>query len=272
MRGVPQKSPPDLGLYWATRSALAIASAVANVAKLTSRAQRAEENDFVFPVVIGLNEVSLPAASLGIGLAAALDADEFGACHDRMMPRGVAPRKWPKRTGRAVLEEARTGRSTVAQVRSVQSGAAGSSRRLPLASGRRKTGVEPRAGARSPEPTLGGLRCVSRSHHLRCVAPAVAAVEVWCRSSPANEFEVHVQPSAADVTEQPTIAIHLVERGVGLENDTTAERRKSEERSSRGPRVALARAEFGRVDLDEPDSAPISKRERVTVVDRGDDD
>ena len=57
------------------------ASAVANIAELTSRAQRAEEDDFVFPVVIALNEVSLPAASLGIGLAAALDTDELDVWH-----------------------------------------------------------------------------------------------------------------------------------------------------------------------------------------------
>jgi hypothetical protein len=55
--------------------------AAANVAELTKGAQRAEKDDFVFSVVIALNEVSLPAASLGVRLAAALHTHKLGAGH-----------------------------------------------------------------------------------------------------------------------------------------------------------------------------------------------
>ncbi len=58
-----------------------VPSAVPNVAELTSGAARAKEDDFVFSIVIALNEVSLPAASLGIRVPAALDADKLGGSH-----------------------------------------------------------------------------------------------------------------------------------------------------------------------------------------------
>src|SRR5918996_6169852 len=55
--------------------------AAANVAELTKGAQRAEKDDVVFSVVIALNEVSLPASSLGVRLAAALHTHKLGAGH-----------------------------------------------------------------------------------------------------------------------------------------------------------------------------------------------
>jgi hypothetical protein len=54
---------------------------VSEVAELASCAQCAERDDFVLFVVIGINEVRLPAASFRISTSPAFDADELSGSH-----------------------------------------------------------------------------------------------------------------------------------------------------------------------------------------------
>jgi hypothetical protein len=55
--------------------------AAPEVAELTSCAPCAEKDGFVLFVVIGINEVPLPAASFRISTSPAFDADEFSGSH-----------------------------------------------------------------------------------------------------------------------------------------------------------------------------------------------
>ncbi len=76
--------------------------ALPQLAELTGGTGRAEEDQLVLVLVgVALDEVRLPAASLGIGAASAFDADELGGRHGTMMPRVAAARKWPDRTVQA---------------------------------------------------------------------------------------------------------------------------------------------------------------------------
>ena len=49
--------------------------------ELTRSALRAVEDDFVLPIVIHVDEVSLPALSVAVGDAPALDTGELGTTH-----------------------------------------------------------------------------------------------------------------------------------------------------------------------------------------------
>ncbi|MGH2948366.1 MAG: hypothetical protein ACRDPC_19270 [Solirubrobacteraceae bacterium] len=51
------------------------------IAELASSTRRAEEDDLVPAIVIGVDEVRLPAASVEVSTAPAFDADELGRRH-----------------------------------------------------------------------------------------------------------------------------------------------------------------------------------------------
>jgi hypothetical protein len=74
-------------------------SGVANVAELTSRTKRAEEDDIVPFAVIVFNHVRLPAARFGISTSQAFDADQGKGSHHKMMARTSEAAHWSERTG-----------------------------------------------------------------------------------------------------------------------------------------------------------------------------
>ncbi|MGH7477950.1 MAG: hypothetical protein ACRELD_16950, partial [Longimicrobiales bacterium] len=77
--------------------------AVPQIAELAPAARRAEEDDLVLSVVIGIDEVRLPAASVEVSTAPAFDADERGGRHghdDAANRRGAkVARRDSSRTG-----------------------------------------------------------------------------------------------------------------------------------------------------------------------------
>ena len=89
---------PEPARRWGLISSRDGSPAAANVAELTKGAQRAEKDDFVLSVVIALNEVSLPAASLGSDWRPHSTHTSSARATDRIMPRAVAVEKWPERT------------------------------------------------------------------------------------------------------------------------------------------------------------------------------
>jgi len=71
---------------------LSIERACYTVTELARRAERAEEHDLLCVVVlVGLDEVSLPAARIVVGTASALAANEVEGSHDAMIAPAVSP-------------------------------------------------------------------------------------------------------------------------------------------------------------------------------------
>ena len=96
---------------------------------------------------------------------------------------------------------------------------------------------------------------------------AIAAEEVRGRRTAANELDVDVSRLAHDVAEEPSVAIDVVEGPIPLELHRRARRHQALELALRFTREALALAELGSVDLDEPHAQPTSHVERVPVAD-----
>ncbi len=72
--------------------ALPIARACYALAELTRRAEGTEEHDLLCIVVlVGFDDVSLPAAGVANGVMPALTANELAGGHDAM----IAPAVWP---------------------------------------------------------------------------------------------------------------------------------------------------------------------------------
>jgi len=79
VRGMPRKVQP---------AGLSIERACYAVAELTRRAERTEEHDLLCVVVlVGLDEVSLPAARVRVGPTPTLAAGELEGSHDAMIAR-----------------------------------------------------------------------------------------------------------------------------------------------------------------------------------------
>ena len=96
---------------------------------------------------------------------------------------------------------------------------------------------------------------------------ALTAEEVRGRSATSDELDVDVSRLAHDIPEEPSVAIHVVEGQIPLELHRRARRHQSLELALRLTREALALAEFGGVDLDEPNTIPASHVERVSIAD-----
>jgi hypothetical protein len=110
-------------------------------------------------------------------------------------------------------------------------------------------GIEDRPWARPPQAALGSLRSPSGCHQLTRIPAAITPVEVRGGSSSADEFEIDIHAAASDVAKQPPVSVNLVKRRILFKDDTRSDWRKGQKRGARGPRVALARPEFRRVDL-----------------------
>ena len=133
------------------------------------------------------------------------------------------------------------------------------------------TGVEDRGRAGLPEPTLRCLRAPCRPHERGRMPALLTAVEVGSGSATPDELEVHVRAVSGHVPKKPAVAIGPVEPGIGLEHDPLSDRREAEQRGPRGPRITLAGAKLGRVDLEEAHPATVAEGERVAVVHGRDD-
>ena len=116
-----------------------------------------------------------------------------------------------------------------------------------------------------PRRAPAGL--VERGEQLAGMPAAIAAEEVRSRSAAANELDVDVSRLADDVAKKPSVAIDVVEGPIPLELHRCARRRQALELALRLTREALALAELGSVDLDEPHALPASHVERVPVAD-----
>ena len=100
---------------------------------------------------------------------------------------------------------------------------------------------------------------------------AIAAPEVRRGGAATHELHVHVRPLDLHVPEEPAVSVDIVEPRVVDELDVRAPRRQPLQLVLRLPRVALALAELGCVDLDEPNARTASDVERVAVADPRDD-
>jgi hypothetical protein len=105
---------------------------------------------------------------------------------------------------------------------------------------------------------------------LRRIASASAVVEPHGRGAAAYQLEVEVPPVAEDVAEEATIAVDLVEAGVGDERDGRAFGEHRPELASGRAGEALAAPDLGRVDLDEPHVEAVPEDDRVAVDHAGD--
>jgi hypothetical protein len=142
----------------------------------------------------------------------------------------------------------------------------------PALSGRnRVVRVENRCRTRSPEPTSGSPGLLRGAHQLPRVPASLGTVEVRGPDPTAHELEIHVERLALDVPKEAPVAIDRVEPGIRLQRHSTSRRCECEQRGSRGPRVTLARAELGRVDLKKPHSPTVAKRQGVAVGNGRDD-
>jgi hypothetical protein len=100
---------------------------------------------------------------------------------------------------------------------------------------------------------------------------AIAAPEIRRGGAATHELHVHVSLLDLHVPEQAAISVDVVEPRVVDELDVRARRRQPVQLELRLPRVALALAELGGVDLDEPNARSASDVERVAVADPRDD-
>ena len=100
---------------------------------------------------------------------------------------------------------------------------------------------------------------------------AIAAPEVRRGGAATHELHVHVRPLDLHVPEEPAVSVDIVEPRVVDELDVRAPRRQPLQLVLRLPRVALALAELGCVDLDEPNARSAPDVERVAVADPRDD-
>jgi hypothetical protein len=98
-------------------------------------------------------------------------------------------------------------------------------------------------------------------------APSLAAEEVRGRCPATNELDVDVHLAGDHVAQQASVAVDVVETRVALELDRSPGTRQPLELRERRAGMALALAELGRVDLDEPDALSASHIERVAVPD-----
>ena len=86
-----------------------------------------------------------------------------------------------------------------------------------------------------------------------------------------DQEAVDVQPVLEHVRQATPVAVDVVEPWVFDDADVRPEREQPLEKRSRPLRVALAFAELGRVDLDEPDDVAVRQLDGVTVADVTDD-
>ena len=97
---------------------------------------------------------------------------------------------------------------------------------------------------------------------------AFAAVpEVRRGGTPQDELDVDVRLVDEDVSQEAVVAVRVVQARVPLQLDPLPRRRQTLEVLLRLARVALAVAELGRVDLEEPDAASALELEGVAVAD-----
>jgi len=125
----------------------------------------------------------------------------------------------------------------------------------------------PRDAACAPEPVTLRTRLLGRREQsLRVAAPLVSEEERRGGASP-NELDVHVRVCGVDVTEQPTVAIHVVEPSIVLERDARPRPHETGKLARGGHGVALPLPQLGGVDLHEPDARSALEHERVPVGD-----
>jgi hypothetical protein len=127
-------------------------------------------------------------------------------------------------------------------------------------------GVEDRRGTGLPEPAPRCLRAPGRPHERGRVPALLTAVEVGSSRPTPDELEIHVRSVSGRVSKKSPVTVGPVELRIGLKNDPLSDRREAEQRSPSRPRVALTRAELGRIDLQETDPSTIADSQRVTVI------
>jgi hypothetical protein len=123
-----------------------------------------------------------------------------------------------------------------------------------------------RAG--SPEATLPRPRTLCKNLESRCVATPSPSVEVGRGRPDSDEADVHVHRSidADDVAQPKPVLINAVGRGLSEQSHPRANRKQLLGGPRRGTSVALrTKEDLRRVDLDETNTLPVAKRDRVTV-------
>lgn len=99
------------------------------------------------------------------------------------------------------------------------------------------------------------------------MSSADVAEEVRRRRTAPYELDVQIRRADADVAEEPTEAVDVVEPRVGLELHRCAVRRQPLQLAESLTRVALALSELRRVDLHQPYARAARELERVAVPD-----
>jgi hypothetical protein len=119
-------------------------------------------------------------------------------------------------------------------------------------------------------PSYLALARLARCSRRFAIPAASTQVEIRRRGPDGDRTNVHVQPAVDpnDVAQETPILVNAIGCGFRQQAHTRARREQALGRLRRLPTVTLrAEIDLGRVDLNEPDTLTVAKRDRVPIDD-----